>query len=194
MGFFLIKKHKFLHYLEIEHISQSILITGCVGAVSWLWLIKTSMIQQSWKKNWDVKILHKYFQNMRNTETDSAVVLWKSWRRKAMLKIMSLGVPFLFSSKQHRERPWCIICFPAFSGYWRGSTIDTVLISIYFQGLRDDVRTSGRAARSNNWIVKSACPHSTYCLWVYRTMDCLFQEQECVFVCLCTCVFVVLWV
>lgn len=61
------QQHKFLNYLEIEHIFKSVLITGCMWAGSLLCPIKAIMIQHSWKKNWDVKILSKYFQNMRNT-------------------------------------------------------------------------------------------------------------------------------
>lgn len=67
----------FLDYLEIEHIFKSVLKTGCVGAVSLLWSIKVTVIQHSWKKNWDVKFLNKYFQNMRNTGTHSAVFFVK---------------------------------------------------------------------------------------------------------------------
>lgn len=69
------KTHKFLDYLEIEHIFKSVLITGCVWAVSSRWPVKAIMIQHSWKKHWDIKILNKYFQNMRTTGTNSAVLL-----------------------------------------------------------------------------------------------------------------------
>lgn len=70
-------KRKFLDYLEIEHIFKSVLKTGCVGAVSLLRSIKATVIQHSWKKYRDVKFLNKYFQNMRNTGTNSAAFFVK---------------------------------------------------------------------------------------------------------------------
>lgn len=45
----------FLDYLQIKDIFNSVLITGCVWAVSLLWPIKGLVIQHPWKKNWDVK-------------------------------------------------------------------------------------------------------------------------------------------
>lgn len=82
-----LKKNKFLDYLEIEHIFKSVLITGGVWAVSLLWPIKAIVIQHSWKKNWDVKIVDKYFQNMRKTGTNSAVFCERAGGERPCLKL-----------------------------------------------------------------------------------------------------------
>jgi hypothetical protein len=112
-----------------------------------------------------------------------ASFLWKSVKRKATLKIISLNVPFLFSSQQHRKGldVWFVSLYSLVTG--EGLQWIQCWYQIYFQGLRDDVRTNGKATWSNKWVMKSACPHSTYCHFVYKIVGSLFQQKVhiCIF-------------
>lgn len=98
---------------------------------------------------WGVKTLNKYFQNMRSTwwaGTHSAAFLWQSWEHRTALTKISLDVPFLLSSKQHRSRDvWFVSLHSLVTRedlQWKQCWHE-----IYFQDLRDDVMTSGRAKK-----------------------------------------------